>query len=207
MPIYNIFQCNLRTYTMTLPQTIRKKLYPLAMSFKAGRGQRINNSSNSKPLQSFYNLKAIMNNGQEFSFDDLKDKKVMIVNTASDCLFTNQYKELEELHQLYKDKLAILGFPSNDFGKQEKGSDDEIAEFCQINYHVTFPLMQKSIIVKKDEQHEVYQWLTNANKNGWNNQAPVWNFSKYLINEEGILTDFFGPAISPLSEEVKKALL
>jgi glutathione peroxidase len=192
---------------MTLAQTIKQKLYPLAMFFKKERDKGINNASNKKPSQPFYNLKAVMNNGQEFPFENLQGKKVMIVNTASDCLFTDQYKELEKLHQLYKDKLVILGFPSNDFGKQEKGSDSEIEEFCQINFHVTFPLMQKSIVVKKDEQNEVYQWLTDANKNGWNNQLPVWNFSKYLINEEGLLTDYFGPAISPLSKQVKDAII
>jgi glutathione peroxidase len=191
---------------MTLAQTIRKILYPLAMFFKVGRGQYITNTSGAKPLQSFYNLKAVMNDGQEFRFENLRGKKIMIVNTASDCLFTGQYKELEELYQLYKDKLVILGFPSNDFGQQEKGDDSEIAEFCRINYHVTFPVMQKSSTLKKAGQHEVYQWLTDANKNGWNNQLPVWNFSKYLINEEGVLMYYFGTAISPLSSEVKNAL-
>jgi glutathione peroxidase len=191
---------------MTLAQTIRKILYPLAILLKVGRGQRITNSSNTKPLQSFYKLKAITNDGQEYSFENLKGKKVTIVNTASDCLFTNQYKELEKLYQLYQDRLVILGFPSNDFGKQEKGTDNDIAEFCQINFHVTFPLMQKSIVAKKDRQSEVYQWLTDADKNGWNNQPPVWNFSKYLINEEGILMDYFGPAISPLSQQVKNVI-
>jgi glutathione peroxidase len=191
---------------MILAQTTRKILYPLAMLLKVGRGQRITNTSNIKSSASFYNLKAIMNNEQGYSFENLRGKKVMIVNTASDCLFTNQYKELEKLYQLYKEKLVILGFPSNDFGKQEKGSDSDIAEFCQINFHVTFPVMQKTIVAKKVKQNKVYQWLTDANKNGWNNQPPVWNFSKYLINEEGVLTDFFGPAISPLSQQVKNTI-
>jgi len=192
---------------MTLAQTIRKKLYPLAMLFKVGRrGQYITNASGTRPLQSFYSLKALTNSEELFSFENLRGKKIMIVNTASDCLFTGQYKELEELHQLYKDKLVILGFPPNDFGEQEKGSDDEIAEFCQINFHVTFPLMEKSIVVKKYGQHEVYQWLTDSNKNGWNNQAPVWNFSKYLINEDGVLMDYFGTTVSPLSKVVKDAI-
>jgi glutathione peroxidase len=192
---------------MTLAQIIKKKLYPLAVFFKAGRGQNISNSCNKKPLASFYNLKAVMNNEQLFFFENLRGKKVMIVNTASDCLFTAQYKELEKLHQLYKDKLVILGFPSNDFGRQEKADNSEIAQFCQINFHVTFPLMQKSITMKKDGQHEVYQWLSDASKNGWNNQQPAWNFCKYLINEEGVLTHYFRPAVSPLSGEIKKVLL
>jgi len=192
---------------MTLAQTIRKKLYPIALLFKKGRNQDIINLSKTQPLRSFYDLKAVMNNGQEFSFENLRGKKVMIVNTASDCLFTGQYEALEKLHQIYKDKLVILGFPANDFGEQEKGNDSQIAQFCKLNYGVTFQLMQKSIAIKKDGQSEVYQWLTDANRNGWNNQTPVWNFSKYLVTEEGVLMDYWGPAISPLSEEVKKALL
>src|SRR5580658_6567021 len=118
---------------MTLAQTIRKKLYPIAMLFKKRRGQGMTNVSKAQPLQSFYELKAVLNNGQEFSFNKLHGKKVMVVNTASDCLFTGQYDELEKLHQRYKDKLVILGFPANDFGEQEKGKDSDIAQFCKLN--------------------------------------------------------------------------
>ena len=144
-------------------------------------------------MASFYDLKSILNNGEEFSFEQLKGKKVLIVNTASDCGYTNQYDELQKLHELYPDKLIILGFPSNDFGEQEKGDDKEIAQFCKINFDVSFPLMKKSTVIKKDDQNEIYRWLTNADKNGWSNQAPVWNFYKYIINEEGILTHYFAP--------------
>jgi glutathione peroxidase len=129
----------------------------------------------------------------------LKGKKVLIVNTASDCGFTGQYDELEKLHQQYKDKLIILGFPANDFKEQEKGDDAGIAEFCKVNFGVTFQLMQKSHVVKSAEQNPVFAWLSHKEKNGWCEQQPVWNFSKYLINEEGVLVGFYAQTVSPLS--------
>ncbi len=131
---------------------------------------------------------------------------MLLINTASDCGYTGQYKELEKLYQQYKQRLMIIGFPANDFKEQEKGSDEEIAEFCRINYSVTFPLMKKSTVVKSPEQNPVFQWLTDKNKNGWNNQPPTWNFSKYLVNEEGILTSYFDPSISPVSYLVINAI-
>ena len=100
----------------------------------------------------------------------------------------------------------VLGFPANDFKEQEKGTDDEIETFCKVNFGVTFPLMKKSIVIKGTGQNEVFQWLTDAGKNGWNNQAPTWNFSKYLVNEEGVLTHYFDTSVSPLSPEVINAI-
>ena len=192
---------------MTTRQKITKALYPLIMFFSKLQKKKsifLFNKENKKPVISFYSLTGRLNNGSLFSFEQLKGKKVLIVNTASDCGYTGQYEELEELYQIQKDKLIILGFPANDFGDQEKGSNEEIAQFCKINYGVTFPLMKKSTVIKKNGQNEIYQWLTNTNKNGWNNQPPAWNFSKYLINEEGILTHYFDPAVSPLSDELQK---
>jgi glutathione peroxidase len=189
---------------MTLAQTIKQKLYHLF--FNKGKGNHISNHFNKQPLESFYALKALMNNGQEFSFEQLRGKKVMIANTASDRLFTGQYDDLEKLHRQYKDKLVILGFPANDFDDQEKGSDTEIAQFCKVNFGVTFQLMRKNIVVKKNGQNEVYQWLTDANKNGWNNKQPGWNFCKYLIDEEGVLMNYFESSVSPLSSEVRNVL-
>ena len=107
--------------------------------------------------------------------------------------------------QLHKDKIIILGFPSDDFGGQEPGSDDEIAEFCKINFGVTFQLFHKDH-VKGFEKQPVYQWLCNAAKNGWNNDEPTWNFCKYLVDEQGELTHFFSSSVSPLSEEILKAM-
>ncbi len=155
---------------------------------------------------SFYSLKATLNNGTVLDFSGLKNKKVMIVNTASDCGFTNQYEGLQELHEKYKDQLQIIGFPSNDFGEQEKAADETIAQFCKINYGVTFPLVQKSVVRKKDGQHEVYQWLTDENKNGWNYVEPTWNFCKYLIDEQGNLTHFFEAGVEPMGKEIIAAL-
>jgi glutathione peroxidase len=166
----------------------------------------ITNEVDHKPIVSFYNLKGIVNNGLQINFQRFKGKKVLIVNTASDCGYTNQYNELQKLNELYKHNLTILGFPSNDFKEQEKGSDQEIAIFCYATFGIQFRLMKKSRVIKGDAQNEVYQWLTDRNKNGWNERQPEWNFSKYLVDENGALTHYFGPGVSPLSDDVKKNL-
>jgi len=194
---------------MTREQSIKKFLYSIWMFIQKMTGSKSKirlNKENKKPLSSFYDLKSTLNNGNEFFFSNLKSKKTLIVNTASDCLYTNQYEELEKLYQLYPSKIMILGFPANDFKEQEKASDNDIAQFCKINFGVTFPLMKKSIVIKSEHQNEIYRWLTDANKNGWNEQQPTWNFSKYLINENGILTHYFEPTLSPLSKEIKNAI-
>ena len=121
----------------------------------------------------------------------------MLVNTASNCGYTAQYKELEELYEKYKNQLVIIGFPANDFKEQEKGSDEEIAQFCRVNYGISFPLSKKSVVIKSPEQNPVFRWLTDKSRNGWNDKPPTWNFSKYLVNEEGTLTHYFDPAIPP----------
>ena len=164
------------------------------------------NKNNAKPPQDFYSLATKMNDGGGFSFATLKGRKVMLVNTASDCGYTGQYEALEELHKKYGDKLTILAFPANDFKEQEKGTDVEIAEFCKMNYGVTFPIASKSSVVKGNAQNEIFQWLSDKSKNGWNDQPPKWNFSKYLVNEQGLLTHYFDPAVSPMSEEVVDAI-
>jgi len=158
-----------------------------------------------QPLQSFYDLSAQLNNGVLLSFNTLKGKKLLLVNTASDCGYTNQYRDLQKLYEAYKDKLAVIAFPANDFKEQEKGSDEEIRNFCKVNFGVTFPIALKGP-VRGNGQQEVFQWLTDKTKNGWNTQPPSWNFSKYLVNHEGVLMNYFDPAISPLSEEIKLAI-
>jgi glutathione peroxidase len=193
---------------MTLRQSILKLIYPLWMWYsrsKESRKKVLQNKNNVKPLQSFYSLSARLNNDTELNFNSLKGKKVLLVNTASDCGYTNQYDDLQKLFEKNNDKLIILGFPANDFKEQEKGNDEEIAQFCKVNFGITFPLAKKSS-VKGDHQNEVFKWLSDKNKNGWNNKPPSWNFSKYLVNEQGVLTHYFDPAISPLSEEVKKVI-
>ena len=136
----------------------------------------------------------------------MKGKKVLLVNTASNCGYTSQYSELQELYEKYKGKLEIIGFPANDFKEQEKGSDEEIAQFCKVNFGVSFPLMKKSVVIKSTDQNPVFKWLSDSTQNGWNQKEPSWNFSKYLVDEKGVLTNYFDPSVSPLSEEVIKSI-
>lgn len=155
------------------------------------------NNKKTDPPESFYSLVAKTNNGEEVNFENFRGKKVLIVNLASQCGFTPQYNELEELHQIHKEKVAVLGFPSNDFGGQEPGTDEEIENFCKVNFGVTFPLFHKDHVRGKNKQ-PVYQWLSSADKNGWNNEEPSWNFSKYLVDENGNLDKVFSSSVSPL---------
>lgn len=164
------------------------------------------NLTNKKPVTILYEINAILNNGELLSMSVLKGKKILLVNTASDCGFTGQYAELETLHQQMKNNLIILGFPANDFKEQETGTDADIAAFCALNYGVSFSIMKKTSVIKNSAQNEVFKWLTDANKNGWNNQQPVWNFCKYLVNEDGVLTHYFEPSVSPLGKEVLNAI-
>jgi glutathione peroxidase len=158
-----------------------------------------------KPKKSFYSFKLNSIEGEPVDFSKFKGKKVLIVNTASKCGFTPQYAELEELHEKYGDKLVILGFPANDFKGQEPGSNEEIAEFCKKNYGVKFQMFEKISVVGED-QHPLYQWLSKKEMNGWNNEAPKWNFSKYLINEKGELVKFFDSKVKPMSKEMMDAI-
>lgn len=166
----------------------------------------MNNPQKIQPPTPFHSLSLTLNNGKEFPFEQLKGKKVLLVNTASNCGYTPQYAELQKLYETSKQELEIIAIPANDFKEQEKGSDEEIATFCSINYGVSFPIAKKATVVKQPEQHPVFKWLSAKNLNGWNEKEPSWNFSKYLINEEGVLTHYFEPAVSPLSEEVTKAI-
>jgi len=193
---------------MTWRQSILRTVYPLLTlkeKWFPSDQNRLKNELAKQPNLTFYSLQAKRNDGSEMAFSELQGKTVLVVNTASDCGYTGQYEELEKLHQLHKD-LVILAFPANDFKEQEKGSDGDIANFCKVNYGVSFPLMGKTSVVKGGTQHPAFQWLSDAAKNGWCNKAPVWNFSKYVINKEGVLTHFFSPSVSPLSEEVLAAI-
>ncbi len=198
---------NHNSENMTYRQKVLKTVYPVFMWFTkmTNKNTKVLTGTKTPPV-SFYSLKGILNNGDTLDFASLKGKKIVLVNTASDCGYTNQYAALQQLAEENKNSLTIIGFPANDFKEQEKGSDKEIAEFCKANYGVTFPLMQKSVVIKSPLQNPVYQWLTDEAKNGWNTKAPSWNFSKYFINEEGVLKNYFGPSVSPLGEEIKKAL-
>jgi len=140
--------------------------------------------------------------GNEYPLSQLKGKKVMIVNTASKCGLTPQYEGLQELYKEYKDKgLVIVGFPANNFMRQEPGTDKEIASFCEVNYGVTFPMMAK-INVKGKKQHELYKYLTTKELNGVKDSKVKWNFQKYLIDENGLIAKVIGPKKSPYDEEI-----
>ncbi|MDR1370212.1 MAG: glutathione peroxidase [Dysgonamonadaceae bacterium] len=149
----------------------------------------------------FYDLQFTGISGKPVDFDVFKGKYVLIVNTASKCGYTPQFKDLEELYQQYKEQLVVVGFPSNDFGAQDPGSNKEIEDFCRMNYGVSFLMMEKSP-VKGDVRNLVYQWLTDDKKNGWNTQEPTWNFCKYLIDPKGNLVAFYPSKVKPASEEI-----
>ena len=158
------------------------------------------------PLIPLYSLPATLTNGSQLDLNSYRGKKILLVNTASDCGYTPQFDGLEELYQQFKESLVVLAFPANDFKEQEKGADENIAAFCKINFGVTFPLMKKSQVIKGAGQNEIFEWLTSKDKNGWNDQAPTWNFCKYLVNENGRLTHFFASSVDPLSSEVINAV-
>jgi glutathione peroxidase len=153
-------------------------------------------------MKTLYDFKATDIEGKEFDMSQLKGKKVMIVNVASECGYTPQYAQLEELYERYKDKgLVILGFPCNQFAGQEPGDEEKIKSFCQKNYGVTFPLFSK-IDVKGKDQHPIYQWLTEKELNGVENSEVSWNFNKYLIDGEGHYVKHLKSGVTPLDEEV-----
>jgi len=199
---------NRNSVNMTFRQKILKAVYPALMWWRNLKGSNTKKTSNPKvtPMVSFYSLHDTLNDGTPFDFAQLKGKKVMLVNTASDCGFTAQYADLEDLHKKYHDKLVMIGFPANDFGDQEKGDDNAIASFCQKNFGVSFLLMKKSSVIKSADQNPVYQWLTDPAKNGWNDQQPTWNFFKYIVDEQGNLTDLFASPVDPMSSEVINAI-
>ncbi len=199
-----VMYVNRNSKNMTLRQKVLKAVYPAWMWWAKLRGKNVTELKNEQkqPPVSFYTLKGTLNDGSTFDFATLKGKKILLVNTASDCGYTEQYGALQKLYKENIDKLVVIGFPANDFKQQEKGTDEEIAAFCKANFGVGFPLMQKSSVVKGTEQNPVYKWLSDSTLNGWNNKAPSWNFCKYIINEEGVLTNYFGSSISPMSKDV-----
>lgn len=151
--------------------------------------------------KSFCDFKLKSIEGKEIDFSVYKGKKILIVNTASECGYTPQYNELQELHEKYGNKITVLGFPSNNFGGQEPGGNTEIANFCQKNFGVTFQLFEKSDVIGSN-QNILYQWLTRKEQNGWNDEVPTWNFCKYLISEKGELIKFYSAAVNPMGTEI-----
>lgn len=155
--------------------------------------------------QGFFHLKAINLDGDTIEMSKFKGKKLIIINVASQCGYTPQYADWQKFYEENKNKVEILGFPCNQFLGQEPGTSEEIATFCTKNYGVTFPLFEKSD-VKGKNQNPVYKWLTDPSKNGWNSDVPSWNFCKYVVNENGQLTHFFGSKIKPSDQEFIKSV-
>jgi glutathione peroxidase len=199
---------NRNSKDMTVKQKFLKAVYPVWIWFAGKKDLNTKSLSNeiALPAISFYTLKDTSIDGTVFDFEKLRGKKIMLVNTASDCGYTGQYDDLQKLSEQYKDKLLIIGFPANDFKEQEKGTDAEIVSFCKLNFGVTFPLMKKSSVKKGVDQNKIFEWLTNSTKNGWNSQQPTWNFCKFMVDEEGRLTNFFGSTIEPGGKEVEAAI-
>lgn len=182
-------------------------MYPLVKWLgrkAAGNKPAVENKAAITPNESFYSLAADTSVGR-LDFSAFRGRKVLLVNVASGCGYTSQYDELRQLHQQFNEKLAIVGFPANDFKGQEPGTDQEIESFCRINYQIDFPLALKAPVIGPAQQ-PVYQWLSKKTLNGWNEQAPTWNFCKYLIDEAGVLIQFFPPYVSPLDPSITAKL-
>ena len=152
-------------------------------------------------MDSIYNYKAKRIDGEEINFKSFEGKKILIVNTASECGFTPQLSQLQELYEEFNDKLVVVAFPSNDFGNQEPGSNDEIAYFCTKNYEISFPITEKCKVIGED-QHLIFRFLTNKELNNTKDYMIEWNFYKFLISEEGKVLNMYTSSIDPLSEEI-----
>ena len=159
----------------------------------------------SAPTQSVYDFKVEALDGSTISFADYKGKKILIVNTASECGYTPQYEGLQALYDKYKDKLVIVGFPANNFGGQEPGTNTQIKEFCKKNYGVTFPMAAK-VSVKGDDIAPIYKWLCNKSENGVLDAQIGWNFNKFLLDENGKMLYYFPSKVTPMSEEITSKL-
>ncbi|WP_410744674.1 glutathione peroxidase [Epilithonimonas zeae] len=162
-------------------------------------------SKNKAQAKSIHSFKVEALDGSTIDFSKFKGKKILVVNTASECGFTPQYADLEKLYEQYKDKLVVVGFPANNFGGQEPGANHEIATFCQRNYGVQFPMAAK-ISVKGDDIAPIYKFLTDKKENGVKNTKILWNFTKILLDEKGNIIDSFVSTTNPMSESITKYL-
>ncbi|WP_379970145.1 glutathione peroxidase [Epilithonimonas sp. UC225_85] len=162
-------------------------------------------SKNKAQAKSIHNFKVEALDGSTIDFSKFKGKKILVVNTASECGFTPQYADLEKLYEQYKSKLVVVGFPANNFGGQEPGANHEIATFCQRNYGVQFPMAAK-ISVKGDDIAPIYKFLTDKKENGVKNTKILWNFTKILLDEKGNVIDSFLSTTNPTSESITKYL-
>ncbi|MEO6253714.1 MAG: glutathione peroxidase [Ferruginibacter sp.] len=188
------------------------KLIAISTIFLAGFLQANKNepliNSQTKTIvdhKNIYDFKVEGLEGGTIDFSVYKGKKILIVNTASQCGYTPQYEGLEKLYETYKDKLVIIGFPANNFGGQEPGTNMEIKEFCKKNYGVTFPMASK-VSVKGDDTAPIFKWLCNKSENGVLDAEIKWNFGKFLIDESGHLINYFPSKVTPMSEEITSKL-
>lgn len=157
--------------------------------------------------KTLYDFTATTINGETFDFSTLKGKKVLIVNTATECTLTPQFKKLQELFEEYGgDDFEIIGFPCNDFGGQEPANDSTIQAFCTVKYGITFPMMSK-ISIKGDDAHPIYKWLTNSEENGVLDAKVTWNFQKFMIDENGEIVDFVPPIAGPKNRRIMEWLM
>ena len=157
------------------------------------------------PTKSLYDFTVKSIDGKPVALSAYKGKKIVILNTASKCGYTPQYADWEKFYKAHGDKIVVLGFPANNFMGQEPGTNEEVATFCQKNYGVTFPMFEKVDVVGAG-QSPLYKWLTTKSLNGWNDKAPTWNFCKYVVDEQGKLTNFFASGVKPDDAEFKKAV-
>ncbi|MDG1846999.1 MAG: glutathione peroxidase [Candidatus Marinimicrobia bacterium] len=165
----------------------------------------VSDSFTKEPTSTIFNFKMKNIYGDVITLDKYKGKKILIVNVASHCGYTSQYNDLQKLQDRFKNNLQVIAFPCNDFGFQEPGTSEQIAEFCELNYNIKFPIMEK-INIRRSPTHPLYEWLSNSELNGWNDSKPKWNFYKYLIDENGKLINLFNSAISPLSNQIIEAI-
>ena len=175
---------------------------------ESGEKELLNNQNNNKEMsksESIYNIKVNKLDGTSLDLKEFKGKKMLFVNVASKCGYTPQYAELQELYDQYSEKLEIFGVPCNQFGGQEPGSDEEIAQFCKKNYGVTFTMLEK-VDVKGSSQHPLYSWLTTKEKNGVMDATVRWNFHKFLVDEEGALINMYNSRTNPVGTEMLEAI-
>lgn len=176
-----------------------------SLSFKSAKKSVPPENADSGDAISLYDIEINTLENHPINLSSFRDKYLLFVNVASKCGFTSQYRDLELLYREYKDRLMVIGVPCNQFGAQEKGSAAQIKSFCERNYGVSF-IMTEKIEVKGENQHPLYQWLTNKNKNGKMSSSVKWNFQKYLVGPEGILISMYSSITGPRSSKITKHL-
>jgi glutathione peroxidase len=192
---------------MTIRQKFLQIVYPVyvRLSRISKNKSRVLLNNKTAPPVSFYSLQGELCGDKQLDFKTFQGKKVLLVNTASGCGFTEQFDQMQKLFKQYNTELVVIAFPTNDFDT-DNSNDEQIALFCRENFRVSFPILKKSSVKKSKSQNNVFKWLTNPSANGWNSQPPTWNFCKYLVNENGILTGYFGSAIEPIGKEIINAI-